>query len=79
MTIEEKAICDMYTGICFLAGDDTWARYAYAERLIGRPVYTHEFANRRFYDRLKALAYPDFLKMCKGEPLNFTLREGNKE
>ena len=79
MTITEKAICDVYTGICFCAGDDTWARYAYTERLIGRPVYTHEFADKELLDRLKELSRSDFVKVCRDEPLGFELKQEDAE
>ena len=71
MTITEKAICEVYTGIVFCAKDDIWAGYAYAERLLGRAVYTHEFAE--LSDKLKELSKFDFVKVCRNEPLGFEL------
>ena len=65
MTLKEKAICEVYTGVCFCAGDERGAVYEYASELLGRPIYTHEFST--LADKLKELAKDDFVKVCKGE------------
>lgn len=65
MTLREKAICEVYTGICFCAGDECSAVYEYASKLIGRPIFTHEFLT--LADKLKELAKDDFVKVCKDE------------
>ncbi|MCC8044198.1 MAG: hypothetical protein LIP12_01705 [Clostridiales bacterium] len=75
MTITEKAVCEAYTGICFCAGDDTWARYAYGKRLLGRPVFTHEMSDPDTLQHIKRLAYPDFVKICSDQPLDFDLEK----
>lgn len=63
MTQREKAICELFTGICFCAGDQRGAVYEYAEELLGFPVMTHEFL--LYADELKEKARPDFIAMCK--------------
>ena len=63
MTQREKAICELYTGICFCTGEQREAVYAYASELIGRPIMTHELCF--LAKELKAKAYPDFIALCK--------------
>lgn len=63
MTQREAAICQIVTGVCFLMGDKLESAYRYAEELLGRPVLTHEFYT--LGDKLKELAMPDFINMCK--------------
>lgn len=72
MTQREKAICELVTGVCFCAGDQREAVYKYAAKLLGRPVYTHEFP--AMYEKLKELAMPDFMTMCKEENLLEAMR-----
>lgn len=63
MTLRECAIVEAYTGICMCAGDKRHYIYEYVSELLGRPVYTHEFATRA--DEIKELARPDFIRLCK--------------
>lgn len=65
MTDREKAICEVFTGICFCAGEKRGAVYVYASELIGRPIYTHEFLTMAA--ELKELARADFVAICKDE------------
>ncbi len=65
MTLEEKVICEIYTGICFTSSEERGETYKYAEKLMGRPVYTHEYP--ALADQLKELSRPDFIRVCKGE------------
>ena len=44
MTLEERVIVETYTGYCMTSGDERNAVYKYMEKLLGRPVYTHELA-----------------------------------
>lgn len=34
------------------------------EKRMGRPVFTHEFANRTFADKVKELYRKDFIERC---------------
>lgn len=43
MTKQEAVVIETYTGICMLIGDDRKLAYEYAEKLLGHPIYTHEF------------------------------------
>ena len=37
--------------------------YKYAEKLLGHPIFTHEFPE--YTDKLKELSKPDFIEICK--------------
>lgn len=63
MTPREKAICEIFTGICFCAGERRQAVYEYASELLGRPVLTHEFYT--FAEELKEKARKDFVAICQ--------------
>jgi hypothetical protein len=63
MTEREKAICEVFTGVCFCAGERREAVYQYASELLGRPIFTHEFYTLQ--DTLKELARPDFVAVCQ--------------
>ena len=58
MTRQEAAIVTMYTG--FLIGSFSDA-HEYAEKLMDRPIYTHEFANDKIVSEIKDLAECDFI------------------
>lgn len=61
MTDREKAIVMAYTGYCMLAGDKLKVFYEYVGELLGRPVYTHEFADPDIQEK----ASNDFYKLCR--------------
>lgn len=63
MTKQEATVIEMYTGVCMLTGDDRKYFYEYAEKLLGRPIMTHEYPE--YAEKLKELSKPDFLKVCK--------------
>ena len=65
MTLREKAVCEVFTGVCFCAGEQRGAVYEYASELIGRPIFTHEFYT--LAEKLKELARADFVAICKDE------------
>lgn len=46
MTKQECAIVEAYTGIVMLTGDDLGIYYKYLEKILGRPVWTHELADK---------------------------------
>ena len=64
MTKRECAIVSAYTGI--LCGDFN-EFHKYVEELLGRPVWTHEFANEELVQRIKELSKDDFCNLGKGE------------
>ena len=64
LTKEQAAIVGAYTG--FTAGSFSDI-HEYAEKLFGRPVWTHEFADKEIAQKLSDLAKPDFLAICHEE------------
>ena len=63
MTYREAAICEIFTGITFLTGEDRKYISEYVSELMGYPVYTH--ALPRLSHELKEKAREDFIKMCE--------------
>ena len=61
LTKEQAAILGAYSGICFGPFGDI---QAYAERVLGRPIFTHEFANDALCEELKQAASADFNAIC---------------
>lgn len=39
--------------------------HKYTERLLGRPIWTHEFASESLWEQIKDAAMPEFLDICK--------------
>jgi hypothetical protein len=65
MTNEEKAIVMAYTGVCMLTETKFHIFHEYVEKLMGRPVYTHELGF--LADEIKEKAKDDFIKLCEEE------------
>ncbi len=57
MNKREAAIVSAYTGI--LIGKFDWMS-KYVEELLGRPVYTHELANKEVVEQIRNAARKDF-------------------
>ena len=66
MTDREKAIVMAYTDVCMLKGDKLNIFYDYLEEILGYPVWTHELADDRVWQKIKEKAKPDFLALCEG-------------
>lgn len=66
MTKRECAVVMAYTGVVMLTGDNLAVYYNYVKGLIGRPIWTHELADRTMMDEIKERAKPDFLALCNG-------------
>lgn len=64
MKDREKAIIMAYTGTCMLTGDKFEIFHEYVEELMGRPVLTHELANKKVQDEIKEKSKADFMKLC---------------
>jgi len=58
MTKQEAAIVSAYTG--FLCGEFSYM-HKYAEKLFGRPIFSHEFGSEIVAKKLKDLSKPDFI------------------
>lgn len=63
MTKREAVVIETYTGVVMLTGEDRKYIYEYAEKLLGFPIFTHEFPE--YADKLKELSKPDFIKICR--------------
>lgn len=64
LTKEQAAIIGAYTGIAVGPFGDI---QDYAEKKLGRPILTHEFANRSVWSDLRAAAKDDLLAICHQE------------
>lgn len=61
LTKEQAAIIGAYTGVlCGPFGD----MHAYIEKIMGRPVWTHELASEKVNDEIREKAKQDFLSLC---------------
>ncbi len=64
LTKRQSAIIGAYTGIT--AGPFS-AIHEYAEEVLGRKIWTHEFASRMVMDDLKSAAFDDFMSIVYKE------------
>lgn len=64
LTKEQAAIIGAYTGIAVGPFGDI---QDYAEKKMGRPILTHEFATRSVWSDLRAAAKHDLLAICHQE------------
>lgn len=67
MTLEERVIVETYTGYCMTSGDERDEVYKYMQKLLGRPVYTHELAQKSVMKKLHEKSKADFIELCKGK------------
>lgn len=65
MTKYECAIIMAYTEVCMLSGENFNIFHEYIEKLMERPVYTHELANKNIFDQIKEKSKADFLELCR--------------
>lgn len=65
MTKHECAIVMAHTGICMLTGDDFGIYHKYIEKIMGRPVWTHELAIPEIAEEITEKSLNDFLELCK--------------
>ena len=61
LTRRQAAIITAYTGIT-CGPFEVFVEYA--EKLLGRPVWSHEFASKELASKIKELAKDDFLSIC---------------
>lgn len=67
MTDREKAIVSAFTGIAMLAGGKFSIFHEYIEEKLGRPVWTHELADKDVWAKIKEASMEDFIALCKEE------------
>ncbi len=65
LTKEQAAIIGAYTGFSCGPFSDI---HAYAEKVLGRPIFTHQFADRALCEELREACRDDFLDLCFEEP-----------
>ena len=68
MTREESAIISAFTGV--LAGPFD-ALHEYVEKIMGRPVLTHEMGNAYIAKEIKEKSRADFVALAKSVPNAF--------
>lgn len=61
MTQEERLIVSAYTGILMT---DFSKFHEYCEKVMGRPIWTHEFTYKEFWQELKEKVKNNFIKLC---------------
>lgn len=71
MTDREKAIVEAFTGVCMLTGEKRSVFNKYVNEVMGKPIYTHEFAYNHIQEELKEKSKDDFIKLCKETTLNY--------
>lgn len=62
MTKEEAVILSAYTGITMCSFSDI---HGYIEKILNRPVWTHQLANKELWEEIKEKAKPDFLRIVE--------------
>lgn len=61
MTKYEAIVVSAYTGFLMCDFNDM---HEYIEKKLGRPVWTHEFADKSIWEEIREKTKPDFLKIC---------------
>lgn len=64
MTKQEKLIVTAYTGILMVDWDEF---HKFAEELLGRPIYSHEFSEEAVTNEIVAAVKEDFMRLCDDE------------
>lgn len=72
MTLDEKIIVSAYTGYMMC---DFSLVHAYIQKILGRPVWTHELTNGDILDEIGRRTKPEFLKICADEEVHVDLEE----
>lgn len=62
MTKYEKLVVSAYTGVLMVGFDDF---HSFIEKLLGRPIFTHELADEKITNEIKEMIKPAFLGLCK--------------
>ena len=62
MTKYEAIVVSAYTGFLMCDFNDM---HEYIEKKLGRPIWTHEFADKNIWEEIREKVKPDFLKICE--------------
>lgn len=63
MNKREALVLTAYTG--FMCVEDFSEFHAFAEEVLGRPVWTHQFADPKMVEMLKDATHEEFLNIVK--------------
>lgn len=61
MTYHEKIVVSAYTGYLMCDFSDM---HEYIEKKLGRPVWTHEMADKDIQEAIRNAVRPDFIALC---------------
>lgn len=61
MTKHEAIVISAYTGILMCDFGDM---HEFIEKIMGRPVWTHELGSDEMHERIKEKVKPEFLRIC---------------
>ena len=75
LTKEQAAIIGAYTAVACGPFDEL---HEYIERIMKRPVYTHELGDSKVWEQIKQNARGDFLSICRIDPV-LAARERREE
>ena len=64
MTLRERVVVEVYTGVCMTSPEERNEVYKYMAQIMGREVYTHELAYATIQDELKEKSKADFIALC---------------
>lgn len=64
MTLEERVVVSAYTGVLMC---DFHYVHEYIEKKLGRPVWTHELADKKILEEIQQRTKPDFIALCGNE------------
>lgn len=67
MTLRERVIVEVYTGVCMTSSKERNEVYKYMAEIMGRPVFTLELANKSIQEQLQEKSRPDFIALCAGD------------
>lgn len=65
MTRREGCVLTAYTGLSLVNSFHDFHKYA--EELLGRPIFTHEFGNKDVAKEIKKASEKDFLEIIKSQ------------
>ena len=64
MELRERVIVEVYTGYCMTSPEERDEVYKYMAEIMGRPVFTHELADKEIQEQLREKASNDFKALC---------------
>ena len=63
MTREELVLISAYTGFMLIPSGEFGQIHGVVERVMGRPVWTHEFAFKPFQEKMRESLWPEIEKI----------------